>query len=76
MPNGRVRPWANSMRLSATPSPSESRSRKILLGLGLAEPTFFINIFWKKPLIPWFDLSAADGSDADSATSTSPFGRT
>ena len=64
------------MRLSATPSPSASRSRKIRFGLGFADPTFFIRSFWKKPLIPWFDLSAIETWDALSAASTSPFGST
>ncbi|WP_308238227.1 hypothetical protein [Phenylobacterium sp. J367] len=76
MPNGCFRPVAKSVRVSATPSPSASRSRTILFGLGLAEPTFFISIFWKKPRIPWLDLPALLGSDALSAASTSPFGRT
>src|SRR3989344_3161413 len=76
MPKGCLSPLAKLVLVSATPSPSASRIRTIRLALGLAEPTFFMSIFWKKPLIPWFDLPALLGSVADSAARTSPFGST
>lgn len=45
-----------------------------LLGLGTADFTFVISIFWTKPRMPRCILSAFDGSPADSATNTSPLG--
>jgi hypothetical protein len=74
MPNGDINPVRKSVFSSATPSPSASRSRTILLGLGVTAPAFFMNRPWKKPLMP-SDLPLGLGGALVSATRMSPLGR-
>ena len=72
MPNGEFRPFRNTERVSATPSPSASRSSVIRFALGTAAPARFIAMPMIQPLMP----PPARGGALVSATSTSPFGRT
>jgi hypothetical protein len=74
MPKGELSPVRKAVRVSATPSPSASRSSVMRLALGTAPPAFFWNTLKKKPLIPL--LSSGRGGALVSATSTSPFGST
>src|SRR6185436_13905625 len=74
MPKGELRPERKTVLVSATPSPLESRSRVMRLGVGTAAPAFFIACPMKKPRMP---LPSSGRSGAlVSATSTSPLGRT
>ena len=74
MPNGELRSLRKTVRVSATPSPSESRSRVMRLALGTAAPAWPRMRPAIQPLIP---LSASSrGGALVSATSTSPFGST
>src|SRR3990167_4228204 len=72
MPNGRFRPVAKSVFISATPSPSASRSRTILFGLGPEAPAFRCRAFAIQPSM----LLAGLVSVVASETRTSPLGRT
>ena len=74
MPKGEFSPLRKIERVSATPSPSTSRSRVIRLALGTAAPAFFMKNFMKNALMP-FSSSGRFGALV-SATSTSPFGNT
>ena len=74
MPKGDFNPSIKAERVSATPSPSLSRSRVMRLALGTPAPARFLNIAMNQSLIPFW--SAALGGAFDSATSTSPLGRT
>ena len=62
------------MRVSATPSPSASRSSVMRLALGTPAPAFFITCFMIQPLMPL--PSSGFGGALVSATSTSPLGST
>ncbi len=73
MPKGEFSPCSRADRVSATPSPSASRSSTIRLGLGVPEPAVFMIRPMKKPRIPSDRFFAGPSV---SATSTSPFGRT
>jgi hypothetical protein len=55
------------------PSPSASRSSVIRFALGTPAPARFITCFMTQPLMP---PPSSFGGAFDSATSTSPFGRT
>src|SRR5687767_9975378 len=74
MPNGELSPSANVERVSATPSPSASRSSVMRFALGTPEPASFMNFFIAQPLTPL--PSSGRGGALDSATSTSPLGNT
>ena len=75
MPNGECeRRRANTVRVSATPSPSASRSSVMRLALGWPAPAFFISSFMNQPLMPL--PSSGLGGALVSATSTSPLGST
>ena len=62
------------MRVSATPSPSASRSSVMRLALGTPAPARFITFFMTQPLMPL--PSSGLGGALVSATSTSPLGST
>src|SRR3954468_5658884 len=74
MPNGELRPDRKMVRVSAMPSPSESRSSVIRLALGTAPPAFVWYRLKNHPLSPF--SSSGLGGALVSATSTSPFGST
>ena len=74
MPKGECRPERNTLRISATPSRSASRSRVMRLPAGTPEPAFFFSCFITAPLRPRMPL--LPGGASDSATSTSPSGST
>jgi hypothetical protein len=74
MPKGEFNPSRNTERVSATPSPSASRSRVMRLALGTAAPAFFMMAFIARPLRPF--MSSGRGGAFVSATSTSPLGST
>src|SRR5262245_47322654 len=74
MPNGELSPSRNGARVSATPSPSLSRSSVMRFALGTAEPARFMNAPIARPLRPF--PSAGRFGAAVSATSTSPLGST
>ena len=74
MPNGEFSPDSSTLRVSAVPSPSASRSRVMRLALGTAAPARFITFFMTQPLMPW--PSSGRGGAFVSATSTSPLGST
>ncbi len=61
------------MRVSATPSPSASRSSVMRFALGTPAPALAITCFMTQPLMP---LPSSFGGAFVSATSTSPLGRT
>src|SRR5258705_12904366 len=72
MPNGELSPLMNAVRVSATPSPSVSRSNVIRFALGTPAPALPIRnfaIFALRPL----PSSGLEGALV-SATSTSPLG--
>ena len=60
--------------VSATPSPSVSRSSVMRLALVEPEPARLMIIFAIQPLMPL--VSSGFGGASVSATSTSPFGNT
>ena len=64
----------NAVRVSATPSPSPSRSSVMRSALGPAEPAFFIDRLKNQPRTPL--ASSGLGGALVSATSTSPLGNT
>ena len=64
----------NTVRVSATPSPSASRSSVMRFALGVAAPAFFMKNFIIAPLKPL--PSSGLGGALVSATSTSPLGST
>ncbi len=74
MPNGEFSPCRKTLRVSATPSPSASRSKVIRLALGTPAPAFFMISFVMKALMPL--PSSGLGGALLSATSTSPLGST
>src|SRR3979411_1378393 len=74
MPNGECRPSINTLLVSATPSPSASRSRVMRFGLATPAPARPSTIFVIQPLMPL--VSSGFGGALVSATSTSPLGRT
>src|SRR3954464_993828 len=72
MPKGELSPLRNVARVSATPSPSASRSKVMRLALGTPDPAFFWNSLKKNPLIPRPSLGRT--GPLVSATRTSPLG--
>lgn len=62
------------VRISATPSPSASRSRVMRLADGTPAPARFMTHCMTRPLMPW--LPCGLGGALLSATSTSPLGKT
>ena len=60
----------NTLRVSATPSPSVSRRSVMRFALGVPAPAFFMKSFIIAPLKPL--LSSGFGGALVSATSTSP----
>src|SRR5215510_14053904 len=74
MPNGDIRFDRKTVRVSATPSPSASRSSVIRLALGTPPPAFLWYFLKNHPFRPV--LSLGRGGAFVSATSTSPLGRT
>jgi hypothetical protein len=73
MPNGEFKSFRKTERVSATPSPSLSRTRVMRFALGTAAPARFMAMPTNQPRMP--PLSSFGGA-LDSAISTSPFGRT
>src|SRR5205814_7500892 len=74
MPEGAVTLRRKTVRVSATLSPSASRSKVMRFALGAAPPAFFWNFLKKYPRIPL--LSSGRAGALVSATSTSPLGST
>jgi hypothetical protein len=56
MPKGECRPLRKTVRTSATPSPSASRSSVMRLALGTAAPAFAITLPMIQPLMPFCGL--------------------
>src|SRR5882672_3782248 len=73
MPNGDLRSCRNTLRFSATPSPSASRNRTIRLGLGTRAPARAISLPCTQERTP---LDGSVPGELVSATSTSPLGST
>ena len=80
MPKGEFSPFRNTLLVSATPSPSASRSSMMRFGLGTPAPARFMAQIITSPLIQPITPPAPACSSCFgvlvSATSTSPFGRT
>src|SRR5215475_13583399 len=74
MPNGEFNPSRNTVLVSATPSPSASRSRVMRLALGTPAPAQLCTFLNTAPLTPL--MPAEFGGAFVSATRTSPLGRT
>ncbi|MCY1440204.1 hypothetical protein D9M71_564690 [compost metagenome] len=74
MPKGELRFSRNTVRVSATPSWSLSRSRVMRFGLGTPAPARPMTFLVIQPLMPL--LSSGLGGALVSATSTSPLGST
>ena len=74
MPKGELRLLRNTVRTSALPSPSTSRSKVIRLADGTPAPARPMTHFMTVPLMPL--PSSGLGGALLSATSTSPLGRT
>ena len=75
MPKGECRPFRNTLRVSATPSPSTSRSSVMRSALGTPAPAFAMTLPITQARTPDCLVSGVCGL-FDSATSTSPFGST
>jgi hypothetical protein len=76
MPNGECNPCRKTVRNSATPSPSASRSKVMRLALGTDDPATVITCFMTHFFKPPPASSSGRGGRFVSATSTSPFGST
>jgi len=74
MPNGEFNASMKTVFVSATPSPSASRSSTMRLAVGAPAPAFFCTDFITLPLSPL--ASSGLGGALVSATSTSPLGST
>src|SRR3990167_2034266 len=74
MPKGEFKPLSSTERMSATPSPSVSRSRVMRLALGTAAPARFITHPLTQALMPVG--GAALGGALGSAPHTPPLGST
>ena len=72
MPKGECRPLSNTLRTSAVPSPSASRSSVMRSALACEEPADFITSLRKKATMP--PDSGFAGASV-SATSTSQLGK-
>ena len=66
----------NTLLVSATPSPSESRSKVMRSALGTPAPARFIIFFMIQALMPLGSWSGGGAGLLLSATSTSPLGST
>ena len=73
MPKGELRFSNKAVRVSATPSPSTSRSSVMRLALGTPAPARFITSFIAQALMPL--APSGRGGALLSATSTSPLGK-
>ena len=74
MPNGEFSPVRKTVLISATPSPSASRSSVMRFALGTPAPARFMHYLMIQPLMPL--CSSGRAGALVSATSTSPFGST